>query len=50
MKGAKNINEAGVAGNYMFIYPPSVEELRKRIGNRIETEAEFKVRIKGAIE
>ena len=33
----------------MFIYPPSFEELRKRIGNRIETEKEFKVRIKEAI-
>ena len=33
----------------MFIYPPSFEELRKRIGNRIETEQEFKVRIKEAI-
>ena len=33
----------------MFIYPPSFEELRKRIGNRIETEADFKIRIKEAI-
>ena len=36
-------------GNFLFIYPPSFEELRKRIGNRIETEKEFKVRIKEAI-
>lgn len=33
----------------MFIYPPSFEELRKRIGNRIETEEEFKKRIELAI-
>lgn len=36
-------------GNYLFIYPPSFEELRKRIGNRIETEEEFKKRIELAI-
>ena len=35
--------------NFLFIYPPSFEELRKRIGNRIETEQEFKIRIKEAI-
>ena len=35
--------------NFLFIYPPSFEELRRRIGNRIETEQEFKVRIKEAI-
>lgn len=34
----------------MFIYPPSFEELRHRIGNRIETEQEFKIRIAGAIK
>ena len=33
----------------MYIYPPSFEELRKRIGNRIETEEEFKKRIELAI-
>ena len=33
----------------MFIYPPSFEELRKRIGNRVETEEEFKKRIELAI-
>ena len=33
----------------MFVYPPSFEELRKRIGNRIETEEEFKKRIELAI-
>lgn len=37
-------------GNYLFIYPPSFEELRKRIGNRIEDEAAFKVRIADAIK
>jgi len=33
----------------LFVYPPSFEELRKRIGNRIETEEEFKKRIELAI-
>ena len=47
--GAININKTGLEGNYLFIYPPSFEELRKRIGNRIETEEEFKKRIELAI-
>ena len=29
--GAININKTGLEGNYLFIYPPSFEELRKRI-------------------
>ena len=50
VEGAKKINDLGkFSSNFLFIYPPSFEELRKRIGNRIETEAEFKVRIKEAI-
>jgi guanylate kinase len=48
--GAININKTGLEGNYLFIYPPSFEELRKRIGNRIEDEAAFKVRIADAIK
>jgi guanylate kinase len=47
--GAININKTGLEGNFLFIYPPSFEELRKRIGNRIETEEEFKKRIELAI-
>jgi guanylate kinase len=47
--GAININKTGVEGNFLFIYPPSFEELRKRIGNRIETQEQFKVRIEAAI-
>jgi len=43
--GAISINKTGLEGNYLFIYPPSFEELRTRIGNRIETEEEFKKRI-----
>jgi guanylate kinase len=43
--GAININKTGLDGNFLFVYPPSFEELRKRIGNRIETEEEFKKRI-----
>lgn len=48
-QGAINFNRTGIEGNYVFIYPPSFEELRKRIGNRIETEEEFKKRIELAI-
>ena len=47
--GAININKTGLEGNFLFIYPPSFDELRKRIGNRIETEEEFKKRIELAI-
>jgi len=47
--GAININKTGLEGNFLFVYPPSFEELRKRIGNRIETEEEFKKRIEMAI-
>jgi guanylate kinase len=47
--GAININKTGLEGNFLFIYPPSFEELRKRIGKRIETEEEFKKRIELAI-
>lgn len=48
-QGAININKTGLEGNFLFVYPPSFEELRKRIGNRIETEEEFKKRIELAI-
>ena len=49
VEGALEINKRGHEGNFLFIYPPSFEELRRRIGNRIETEQEFKVRIREAI-
>ena len=49
VEGAIEINRQAVEGNFLFIYPPSFEELRRRIGNRIETEQEFKVRIREAI-
>ncbi len=48
-EGADKINLQALEANFLFIYPPSFEELRKRIGNRIETEKEFKLRIKEAI-
>ena len=38
VEGALEINKRGHEGNFLFIYPPSFEELRRRIGNRIETE------------
>ena len=47
--GAIEINKSGLEANFLFVYPPSFEELRKRIGNRIETEEEFKKRIELAI-
>jgi guanylate kinase len=49
VKGAIDINKTGLEGNFLFVYAPSFEELRKRIGNRIETEEEFKKRIEAAI-
>lgn len=50
VQGAIDLNKMALEGNYLFIYPPSFEELRKRIGNRIEDEAAFKVRIADAIK
>ena len=50
VEGAIEINKQALEGNFLFIYPPSFEELRRRIGNRIETEHEFKIRIKEAIK
>lgn len=50
VQGAIELNAKALEGNYLFIYPPSFEELRKRIGNRIEDEAAFKVRIADAIK
>jgi len=45
VKGAIKINQQAIEGNFLFIYPPSFEELRRRLGTRIETEEEFKTRI-----
>lgn len=50
VQGAIELNAKALEGNFLFIYPPSFEELRKRIGNRIETETEFKVRVADAIK
>lgn len=50
VEGAIELNAKAVEGNFLFIYPPSFEELRKRIGNRIETESEFRERIAEAIK
>lgn len=44
-QGALKINERAIEGNFLFVYPPSFEELRKRIGQRKETEDEFKQRV-----
>ena len=48
-EGAVELNKQALEANFFFIYPPTFEELRKRIGSRIETEKEFKMRIKEAI-
>jgi len=34
----------------LFIYPPSFYELRRRLGTRLETEDESKLRIQNAIK
>ena len=45
------MNKKSFEANFLFIYPPSFEELRRRLGvARKETEQEFKVRIKEAIK
>lgn len=48
-EGAVELNKQALEANFFFIYPPTFEELRRRIGSRIETEKEFKMRIKEAI-
>jgi len=48
--GAIELNAKALEGNFLFIYPASFEDLRKRIGNRKETETEFKIRIADAIK
>jgi len=50
VQGAIRMNERAVEGNYLFVYPPSFEELRRRLGLRRETEEEFKLRIQNAIK
>ena len=50
VQGAIELNSKALEGNFLFIYPPSFEELRKRIGNRKETETEFKIRVADAIK
>ena len=50
VQGAIKFNEKGIEANYLFIYPPSIDELRRRIGQREETEEEFKLRIQNAIK
>jgi len=49
-QGATKLKEKAIEGNFLFIYPPNFEELRKRIGSRRETEEEFKMRIQNAIK
>lgn len=45
VQGAIKINEKAIEGNFLFIYPPSFDDLRVRLGSRSETEEEFKLRI-----
>jgi guanylate kinase len=48
-RGANGLKS--IAANFVFLYPPSIEELRRRIANRTEdTEELFKERIKLAIK
>lgn len=50
MQGAVKINEKAIEGNFLFIYPPSFDELRRRLGLRLETEEAFKLRVQGAFK
>jgi guanylate kinase len=50
VQGAIELNAKALEGNFLFIYPPSFDELRKRIGNRKETETEFKIRVADAVK
>ena len=50
VQGAIRINDKALEGNFLFIYPPFFEELRRRLGARLETEEDFKKRIQAAIK
>ncbi len=50
VQGAIKINERAIEGNFLFLYPPNFDELRRRLGLRKETEEEFKLRIQNAIK
>ena len=50
-QGSQKLVEKNMAANFLFLYPPSIEELRKRLANRPdETEEQFKRRIAAAIK
>lgn len=42
VQGAQKINQANMDANYMFIYPPSPDELKERISHRIEDDDAIK--------
>jgi guanylate kinase len=50
VQGAIKINERAIEGNFLFIYPANFDDLRVRLGMRLETEEEFKLRIQYAIK
>lgn len=50
-QGALKIVERAISANFLYIYPPTVDALRKRMANRTnDTEEMFKRRIAAAIK
>jgi len=51
VQGAQKVNKANVDSNYMFIYPPSPEELKERIVKRgTEDEDAIKLRLENGLK
>ncbi len=51
VQGAQKVNKANIDANYMFIYPPSPEELKERIVKRgTEDEDTIKLRLENGLK
>jgi len=51
VQGAQKINKANIDCNYLFLYPPSPEELKDRIAKRgIEDEDMIKMRLESGLK
>ena len=51
VQGAQKLSKAGIDANYMFVYPPSPEELKERISKRgTEDEDAIKLRLENGLK
>ena len=50
-QGARKIKDSGISGTFIFILPPSMEELERRLrGRNSNDEADIKIRLARAVE